>query len=419
MDAYDAVIVGARVAGASLALLLGRQGRRVLLVDRERFPSDTLSTHLLPPSTINLLMRLGVLHDVEALGLRRITRQRTYIGDCIFEGNMLAPPPAFALCARRDRLDSILIRHATSQPSVEFAEFTRADGLIWEAGRVAGLRLRSTGGAEREVRTRVVVGADGKNSKVAGWVQAARYNEVAAMRPLYFAYYRGVEPLAEPANEVFFQDGHIGYLFPMEPNMDLLVLELQPEEFATYRADPAGRFEAAFRILPGMRRRLESARREGQMHGIQGVENYFRTASGPGWVLTGDAAYCKDPSTALGIGDAFTQAFMLSEALDAVFSGADWEVTLTEYQRRRDERVMPAYQATLTFTRMGDLPAESLARLQAIMASPVFTHVLAEALSSTEAAHFALPAELSGPFERSFRAFLAGGSANTPRETVR
>ena len=42
---YDVIIVGARVAGSSLAILLGRQGRRVLLVDRDPFPSDTLSTH--------------------------------------------------------------------------------------------------------------------------------------------------------------------------------------------------------------------------------------------------------------------------------------------------------------------------------------------------------------------------------------
>jgi flavin-dependent dehydrogenase len=71
---YDAIIVGARVAGSSLAILLGRQGRRVLLIDKDRFPSDTLSTHLLKPPAVELLGRLGALAEVEAPGLRRLAR---------------------------------------------------------------------------------------------------------------------------------------------------------------------------------------------------------------------------------------------------------------------------------------------------------------------------------------------------------
>ena len=42
---YDVIVVGARCAGAPLAMLLARQGHRTLLVDRATFPSDTISTH--------------------------------------------------------------------------------------------------------------------------------------------------------------------------------------------------------------------------------------------------------------------------------------------------------------------------------------------------------------------------------------
>src|SRR5690348_5425329 len=82
---YDAIIIGARVAGASLALQLARQGRRILLVDRDRFPSDTMSTHLMGPPAVALLAKLGVLDDVLAAGFRRITRHRTWIEDCALE----------------------------------------------------------------------------------------------------------------------------------------------------------------------------------------------------------------------------------------------------------------------------------------------------------------------------------------------
>lgn len=44
-QAYDAAVIGARVAGATVAALLGDAGYRVLLIDRASFPSATLSTH--------------------------------------------------------------------------------------------------------------------------------------------------------------------------------------------------------------------------------------------------------------------------------------------------------------------------------------------------------------------------------------
>jgi 2-polyprenyl-6-methoxyphenol hydroxylase-like FAD-dependent oxidoreductase len=67
---YDVAIVGARVAGAGLGLLLAGQGRRVLLLDREEFPSDTLSTHYVHPFSISILERLGVLDDLLTAGFR-------------------------------------------------------------------------------------------------------------------------------------------------------------------------------------------------------------------------------------------------------------------------------------------------------------------------------------------------------------
>src|SRR5207248_642525 len=145
---YDVIIVGARVAGASLAILLGRQGKRVLLVDRDSFPSDTLSTHLLQPPAVAMLERLGVLADVESSGLRRLGRLRTYLGDVVVEGPLRAPG-AYALCARRDRLDMALIRQAVSRHGVELLERTRAHGLVWEGGRATGVELQTVGGARR------------------------------------------------------------------------------------------------------------------------------------------------------------------------------------------------------------------------------------------------------------------------------
>jgi len=198
------------------------------------------------------------------------------------------------------------------------------------------------------------------------------------VRPMYYAYYRGVAPLAEPASELFFHGGHIGYLMPMEPELDCLVLDIQADEFEQFRSDPEAQFEAAIRRLPGMAPRLETARREGPVYGTRGVDNYMRVPSGPGWVLTGDAGVCKDPSTGTGIMDAFTQSFLLAEALGATLDGADWETAMADYHRRRDAAVSSSYRSALAFAREGEVPAESLGWLQGVLASPGLVRLLAK-----------------------------------------
>ena len=59
---YDAIVVGARCAGAPTAMLLARQGHRVLLVDRATFPSDTLSTHVIHAPGVAALSRCCLLY---------------------------------------------------------------------------------------------------------------------------------------------------------------------------------------------------------------------------------------------------------------------------------------------------------------------------------------------------------------------
>jgi 2-polyprenyl-6-methoxyphenol hydroxylase-like FAD-dependent oxidoreductase len=72
-ETYDAVIVGARVAGATVGALLGDAAYRVLLVDRDTFPSSTLSTHYFRGGrAVSVLNRLGVLDDALGLGCPRL-----------------------------------------------------------------------------------------------------------------------------------------------------------------------------------------------------------------------------------------------------------------------------------------------------------------------------------------------------------
>lgn len=178
---------------------------------------------------------------------------------------------------------------------------------------------------------------------------------------MYYACCEGVRPLAEPCFEVFFDDaGHVGFVARMEPGLGCLALEIPPEECEAYRRDPTGMFKASLRRLPGIESRLAGARRHGPIRGSRGIENHCCVPCGPGWAPTGDAASCKDPITGLGIGDALTQALLLSDALPAAFSGGDWDPIMQAYQERRGRVVMPSYEATVSLAQSSAVPRETI-----------------------------------------------------------
>ncbi len=375
---YDVLIVGGRAAGASVAQLLARQGRMVLVADRVQFPSDTMSTHFMGLPAVGALARLGVLEDILAAGFRRVTRHRTWIDDCCFEGPA-GPPGTFSLGPRRIVLDSILLDHAM-KAGAQFEQRTRVDGLLQEGGEVVGAVLQTKGGERREVRARLVIGADGKSSKVADWVGAEKYDEVPALRPAYYAYFHGIEPRPEATLEIWFGGDHIGFMFPMRDGEDCVAVGIQPEEFDEFRTGHAAFFVDRVRKLPDMARRMQNAEVEGKVIGVKGIDNYFRKPYGPGWALTGDAGYLKDPSTGLGIGDALEQAFKLADALGAWFDGADWEASMSAFHHKRDQMMKPLYDATLDFTRMRDMAPADQDLLKAIFLSPPTTRALAHGI---------------------------------------
>src|SRR5215470_20037616 len=82
---YDAIVVGARAAGAATAMLLGRAGRRVLLVDRSAYGADTLSTHALMRGGVLQLRRWGLLDAIRAAGTPALRRAVFHYGDEIVD----------------------------------------------------------------------------------------------------------------------------------------------------------------------------------------------------------------------------------------------------------------------------------------------------------------------------------------------
>ena len=161
----DAVVVGARCAGSAAATALARAGRRVVALERARFPADTLSTHLLFLGGVVELERLGALERVLGAG-RAAAREARGLGGYEIRAGYTR--------SRASTTRSACAVPASTRRSPRRPRGRRRDprgcrvrGCVCEDGRMAGVRYRDTDGDEREIRAPLVVGADGRRSLVA------------------------------------------------------------------------------------------------------------------------------------------------------------------------------------------------------------------------------------------------------------
>ncbi len=342
---YDVIIVGARVAGSSTAMLLARKGFKVLLVDRATFPSDTLSTHQVHLTGVARLERWGVLDRVIASNAPA-TRQLIFdFGSAVLTGRFPTFQGLDAMYSpRRTVLDAILV-DAARAAGAEVREDFLVDELVSENGRVAGIRGRPKGGRTVTETARLVVGADGKHSLVAKGVGAATYHAKPALSLMFYTYWEGV-PLA--GGEIYSRERRSVGVWPTNDGLALTIVNWPIDEFATFHADVEGNFLATLDLIEGLGERVRAGKRAAPIRGTPDLPNFFRVPFGPGWALVGDAGLILDPGTGQGISFAFRDAELLTDAIAAGFSGRKpIEVALAAYQRERDRAALPMYRLTL------------------------------------------------------------------------
>jgi len=347
MNEYDVVVVGARVAGASTAMLLARAGLRVALVDRGSYGSDTLSTHALMRAGVLQLSRWGLLDRVAAAGtppVRSVTFH--YPGAEPVHVSIKPSAGVDALYApRRHVLDRILV-DAAAAAGADVRYGTTVTGLLHdEQGRVSGVRGLA---GDREVRfdAALTVGADGIRSVVAREAGAPVVRQGRAAGAVLYRYLTGLP--ADGYQWAYGVSAAAG-LIPTNDGQTGVFVSTTPQRMHALRK---GGTDAAFRTLvtraaPALEERVAAAGATGRTRGWGGVPGFVRRSSGPGWALVGDAGYFKDPITAHGITDALRDAELLTdEILEALAGGIPEAVALCRYQATRDRLSHRLFEAT-------------------------------------------------------------------------
>jgi flavin-dependent dehydrogenase len=327
MAGVDVIVAGGGVAGASLAVLLGRAGLQVELYDQHRFPRDKVCAEGLMPSGVAVLGRLGLRPDPSGAPFRGIR----YFGfgrqiEALFPGDPTTPGHGLGL--RRWRLDAQLWDTARATPGVTAREGVKVEAPLVEWGRVGGVLVD---GQPR--RARLVVAADGPRSLLR---RRLDLDPAPPRRPRIGlrAHFRlAAGQRASDHVEIFLCDHHELYVTPL-PEGEVSVALLAPRDACAEKPEPF--FLQALARHRRLGALLEGARPTGELGGRTPLAGRARRGVVPGLVLLGDAAAALDPVTGAGMAQALVSAELLARAL--VRRGGSFDPSddvLLEFDRRR------------------------------------------------------------------------------------
>ncbi|HET9647704.1 MAG TPA: NAD(P)/FAD-dependent oxidoreductase, partial [Microlunatus sp.] len=353
---HDVIVVGGRVAGSALAIQLARAGLDLVVVDRCRFPSDTLSTHQMQVVGVSRLAELGVLDRVLAAGTPPTRRIRFHAAGSILD----APVPRvdgqdFMLSPRRTVLDTALI-DAARDAGADVWEGVGVESLLRDGERVVGVRARArTDGQVVEERARLVVGADGHRSTIARLVDARPYDTRPARTVASYTYWDG---LTADGGEMYSGTGWAAGAWPTNDGLTLTYAARPIGEWDEVRRNPERALLGVLARAGDLGARARTATRIGPVRTTNDTGAAFHTASGSGWLLVGDAGLVLDPITGLGMTHALEDATSAAAAVQRALDGSDVRA-LKGFGRQRYRRRKAIYELTADLAQLrGTTPAE-------------------------------------------------------------
>lgn len=310
---YDVAIIGASIAGCTAATLYGRQGLKVALVERQDNPSyyKKVCGHFIQPSAAPTIERLGIAREIEAAG-------GVPNGDISIytQWGVIRPKkaqsgghPAHGYNLRRVKLDPMLRRLAAGTNGVEFMPGQTARALVKSGGRFSGVVIEDKAGTSRSLSARLVVGADGRSSRVAE-LSGVPTKVTPNNHFCYFAYFRN---LSFPTQMIWFRDPDWIYAFPNDDQLTLLTVYVTKDKLADFKRDVVGNFARCYEGLPDCPD-LGKAEQVSETRGMIDIPNISRDPTHDGLAFIGDAALASDPMWGVGCGWAFQSAEWLVTA---------------------------------------------------------------------------------------------------------
>jgi menaquinone-9 beta-reductase len=341
----DVIVVGAGPSGATTAVYLAQQGYDVLLLDRHRFPRDKTCGDAVPAGAIDTLNHLGMEDKIQ----QAVQRGELYP----LESMLLVSPKGYELeamfhkgpggnnsyVAPRIYFDALIQQHAIDSG----AEFRQAQvtGPLLENGRVVGVKMKENGRAQ-ELRSKVVVGADGVTSVITRTLRPKENQHVDGHRAVALrAYIEGLEEFPHQVEFYLYNQILPGYawIFPTRHNQANVGLGMRLDHFRAKKQSLEEMLDT-FLAMPAIKKRLKPDWKLRDMATWQlnfGSQKHLQYVF-DGAILVGDAAGFINPLTGGGIHNAIISAKLAARTVhEAMQRGEVSRSSLEIYEQRVHE----------------------------------------------------------------------------------
>lgn len=335
----DVIVVGGGPAGASTAWFLAQAGVDVLVVDRAHFPRDKTCSEYMSPEASRILSAMGALGLVEQAGAAQLfgmtiispggTRARgDFAGSHGFRGFR-----DHGLALRRTILDEILLRRAAAggarvMEGCKVTDVTRA-----ESGAVTGVRVKENGKDGRDLKCRLVIGADGLRSVVGrrlGLIRSSAWPRRIAL----VSHFRGIEGMAD-TGEIFLDAAGYSGFASVGGGITNVAVVVPVSRSTEISGDRTAFFDEWFASRPSLAHRFANAERVTPVRATGPFASSAKTAWVPGAALVGDAADFYDPITGEGVFVALRGGELLAEHAQEELRGSVGNSGLKAYESAR------------------------------------------------------------------------------------
>ena len=379
---YDVAIIGGGPAGSTAATLLAKAGRRVIVLEREKFPRFHIGESLLPFST-QAFDRLGVREKLDRTFLPKFGGE--IVAACGTKGVKFYFKDGFR--TRRDRayqvtrseFDKLLLEHSREN-GAEVREETEVKKIAFEEDRVK-IDIETSDGARSTIESRYLLDCSGRQTTLGNFFKLKKsYDHLQKFS--VFAHYENVDRA----------QGIDGTLIRMVRGLDrwFWMIPLTPTRMSigvvmdttTYRAMKLPAEAALERCIGEQPMVLERMTRAERVSPVYSAGDYsYRNARlfGDRWLLAGDAAGFIDPVFSSGVFLAIMSAEKAADALDEILNDESKKRRLFKDYSRRVNYVMDVYLTFVTswYRRSKEFTEVFLNPTETLQLAPAVNAVLA------------------------------------------
>jgi flavin-dependent dehydrogenase len=349
LNNYDVIVIGGGPAGSSVASILSREGRKVVLFEKERFPRHHIGESLMTDTYLTF-QRMGLLEKMkDSPFVRKYSVQfanpagkesRPFY---FFEANHHESSVTWQIT--RSEFDLMLINHAAEQGAAVHQE-TSIKRVLFDGNRAVGVEARMKDGTVQEFHAPVIVDATGQSAMLSnkfGW----RVRDPKLRKAVLYSYFKGAhreKDLNGGATLVLRtplgSNGWFWYI-PLENDITSVGVVADPEYLVQGRGqDLAKIFNEEVEKVESVRRRIAGAERVDKIYSIVDYSYRSRCNAGDGFILIGDAYGFLDPIYSSGVLLALKMAELAADSIHDAFRNNDFSAArLGQFQSKLDQGI--------------------------------------------------------------------------------